>query len=296
MIRSMTGYGEAEVGVEGGRLRVEIKTVNHRFLNTHLRTPPGFDRYENDLQQWIRPFLARGHVNLSVTLEREDGTGDERLPELDVSRASRYKELLQRLGQEVGVPGEVTLDAVARFGEIFRAPEPQRRVDVDAEALQSVTERAAEATRGMREAEGKRLEDDLRVRLEAMSRHLTDVETRAPDRLVAERDRLRQAIRELADSQDVDEDRLAREMAYLAEKWDISEELVRFRSHLEMFDETLDSPGGDGIGKRLGFIVQEMHREANTIGSKANDTVISRAVVGVKEELERLREQLENVE
>jgi uncharacterized protein (TIGR00255 family) len=296
MIRSMTGYGEAEREIEAGRVRVEIKTLNHRFLNTHLRTPPGLDRHEPQMQKWIRPFLARGHVNVSVTIERDGSQTAERLPELDLERARRYRELLDTLGSELGIPGEVTLDGVARFGDLFRAPEPQRRFDVDADVLQAVTEQAARDVRAMREAEGQRLEVDLRGRIDAMAGHLDQIEARAPERLVSERERLRAAIRELADRDDVDEERLARELAYLADKWDISEELVRFRSHIELFLEALAEPSDEGVGKRLGFIAQEMHREANTIGSKANDTEIGRAVVGVKEELERLREQLENVE
>jgi len=122
------------------------------------------------------------------------------------------------------------------------------------------------------------------------------VEARAPARLTAERDRLREQIRELADSEDVDEERLAREIAYLAERWDINEEIVRFRSHLDLFRDTLASDVDEAVGKRLSFVVQEMHREANTIGSKANDAAITRASVAMKEEIEKLREQVENVE
>ena len=119
---------------------------------------------------------------------------------------------------------------------------------------------------------------------------------RAPERLIRERDRLRAAIKELAGQEDVDGDRLAREVAYLAERWDVNEELVRFRSHIELFRETLASEGSEGVGKRLSFVVQELHREANTIGSKANDTEIARAGLALKEDIERLREQVENVE
>jgi uncharacterized protein (TIGR00255 family) len=275
---------------------VEIKTVNHRYLNTQLRTPPGFDRLEHEVQKWIRPFLARGHVNLAVTFERGEGAIEDRLPELDLDRARRYHDLLGQLRDGLGVPGDINLDAIARFGEIFRAPEPQRHVDLPNEIVREVIEEAAKSVLGMREAEGQRIDIDLRGRLDAMSAYIDEIEARAPERLVAERDRLRTAIQDLIDREDVDEDRLARELAYLAEKWDISEEVVRFRSHITMFSDTLGSSTTDGVGKRLGFIVQEMHREANTIGSKANDVTIARAAVGVKEELERLREQLENVE
>ena len=159
-----------------------------------------------------------------------------------------------------------------------------------------MVEAAARAVVALRETEGARLHEDLSGRLDALAALLDRVEARAPERLTAERDRLRAQIKELAEAEDVDEDRLAREIAYLAEKWDINEELVRFRSHIALFRETLDGDATEAVGKRLSFVVQEMHREANTIGSKANDAEITHASVGMKEEIERLREQVENVE
>jgi uncharacterized protein (TIGR00255 family) len=149
----------------------------------------------------------------------------------------------------------------------------------------------------MRVEEGERLAEDLRGRLRAMESEVEAIEAAAPGRLERERDRIREQIaRLLPDGVPVDEERIAREIAHLAERWDIHEEVVRFRSHLEMFRDTLGDGSPDGVGKRLGFIVQEILREANTMGSKANDAEIARAVVKLKEEIERLREQLENVE
>jgi len=167
---------------------------------------------------------------------------------------------------------------------------------VDAASLRDVVERATDAAVEMREAEGRRLQEDLEERMTAISRELDGVEERAPVRLERERERLRERIDELVEGREVDEERLAREVAYLADKWDISEEIVRFRAHVEHFRELLSEPAGEPAGKRLGFVVQEMHREANTLGAKANDPEISQAVVQIKEEIERLREQVENVE
>jgi uncharacterized protein (TIGR00255 family) len=297
MIRSMTGFGEADREIEGGRLRVEIKTVNHRFLNTSVRTPPGFDRVEHEIQQWIRPFLARGHATVAVILERDDAAGGEDdLPVLDLARARRFAELLGRLRDEVGLAGEVDVGSVVRLGDVLRAPDGRdRQTSVDADVLREVVESAAKAVVDMRSAEGARLRDDMEGRLTALGAELERVAERAPGRLVAERDRLRAQVAELAGGEDVDEDRLAREIAYLAERWDINEELVRFRAHLDAFREALGGEA-DPVGKRLSFLVQEMHREANTIGSKANDVAIGHASVAMKEEIERLREQVENVE
>lgn len=297
MIRSMTGYGEAERGTEAGVFRVEVKTVNHRFFNASVRTPPGFDRFETEIHGWLRKGIARGHVTFSLQFDRGTVRGEAPMPELDLERAKRYMDLLGELKEGLGLPGAVELDHVVRFGELFRASDQTpAAADVDPDVLEELTAAALRGVVSMREAEGARLQADLEGRLGEIATQLDTVAARAPERLVAERDRLRAAVSELTEQADVDADRLAREIAYLAEKWDINEELVRFRSHLELFAEVLVGDDGEPAGKRLGFIVQEMHREANTIGSKANDGEISRASVAIKEEIERLREQLENVE
>ena len=148
----------------------------------------------------------------------------------------------------------------------------------------------------MREQEGRRLGDDLEQRLQGVERAMSRIEELAPGRLVAERDRMRRVIAELLDGVPIDEDRIAREIAYMAERWDISEELVRLRSHIELFRGSLEDGSADPVGKRLSFLTQEMNRETNTIGSKANDAAIEHQVIAIKEEIERLREQIENVE
>ena len=236
MIRSMTGFGEAEEVTEAGVVRVEIKTVNHRFFNTNIRTPTGFDRLEGDIQSWLRPFLSRGHVTYMLSISRETTEANDTLPELDLERAKRYGELLETLRRELGVEAPVDLSHISRFGEIFRAPEPGNlSAQVEGEVIRRVTEAAAAEVVELREAEGARLQRDLEEHLQAIEEALVRVEAQAPGRLVAERDRLRAAVAELTEAYSVDEDRLAREIAYLAEKWDLNEEIVRFRSHLALF-------------------------------------------------------------
>ena len=297
MIRSMTGFGEAEEVTAAGVLRVEIKTVNHRFLNVNMRTPTGFDRFESDIQSWLRPFLSRGHVTCTLSIDRDTTEANDTLPELDLERAKRYGELLETLRRELELEAPVDVSHVSRFGEIFRAPERENASAlVEGEVIHRLTDAAAAEVVLLREAEGSRLQRDLEEHLQAIEEALVQVEANAPERLVLGRDRLRTAVAELIESHSVDEDRLAREIAYLAEKWDISEEIVRFRSHVELFNEALQTEASEPVGKRLGFLVQEMNREANTIGSKANDAQIAQTAVSLKEEVERLREQLENVE
>ncbi len=295
MIRSMTGYGEAERQVPAGLLRLEVKTVNHRFFNTSIKTPPGFDKFEKDITDVLKEHLGRGHVNAYLTIDRSATDGDE-APRVDLDRARQIRRALEAMRDELGVEGEVDLGMLARFGELFRMPEQDRTSGIEPDMIRDVVGEAARSARSMREAEGERLAADLAGRLVALNAGLDRVEARAPERLAAERDRLRQAVQELTEQAQVDEDRLAREIAYLAEKWDINEELVRFRSHIELFAEALEADGSEPVGKRLSFLVQEMNREANTIASKANDAEISREAVGLKEEVERLREQVENVE
>jgi uncharacterized protein (TIGR00255 family) len=297
MIRSMTGFGEAEEVTTAGVVRVEIKTVNHRFFNVSIRTPTGFDRLEGEIQSWLRPFLSRGHVMYAMSIDRDTAEANDMLPELDLERARRYGELLETLRRELDLEAPVDLSHISRFGEIFRPPERgNASALVGGEVVRRLTEAAATEVIASRKAEGARLQRDLEEHLQAIEEALVRVEADAPERLVAERDRLRAVVAELIETRSADEDRLAREIAYLAEKWDINEEIVRFRCHVELFDEALQSEDREPVGKRLGFLVQEMNREANTIGSKANDAKISQAAITLKEEVERLREQLENIE
>ena len=295
MIRSMTGYGDAERDTAIGRLRLEVKTVNHRFFNSSIKTPPGFDRYERDLADALKSHVSRGHVSAYLSLDRTTAEAPSG-PRVDLDKARQYKEALEAIGSELGVAGTVDLGLLARFNDVFRAPEPDRTPELEGDVFRTLAEEAAQGVVALREAEGAKLYDDLVGRLDAMATQLDVIAARAPDRLSGERDRLREAVRELSEQVEVDEDRLAREIAYLAEKWDINEEIVRFRSHMDQFREAVEADGSEPVGKRLSFLMQEMHREANTIGSKANDTAIAQASIALKEEIERVREQVENVE
>ncbi|MEJ2541552.1 MAG: DUF1732 domain-containing protein [Gemmatimonadota bacterium] len=245
----------------------------------------------------IRSMTGFGDASVTISLEPGEDAGTGTLPEIDHVRAERYVELLRELGVRYGLAGPSDAQALARMPEVLRAPDPREGArGVEADDLRRVLAEAARGVVALRDAEGARLQEDLEERLAALERGLKEIEERAPLRLMAERDRLRAQVRELAESEDVDDERLAREVAYLAEKWDINEEIVRLRSHLELFRETLAGDGEEPAGKRLSFVVQEMHREVNTIGSKANDAGITRASVAMKEEIEKLREQVENVE
>lgn len=293
----MTGYGTAETELSDGRvLRVEVRTVNHRHLSVSARLPRGWEHLEAATVSSVRERLARGRVSLTVSCETADRE-DPGVPELDMERVRRHVEALRRAGEELAVRRPLDLGALAALPGVWQSGK-SRDNPPDEDGLRVCLTTALDEVVAMREGEGMRLEEALRTALAAIVSQLEAVETRAPARLVRERDRLRERIGALAGAVEVDEERLSREIAYLAEKWDISEEIVRLRSHIAFFLEHLADAGAlpAPVGKRLGFVVQEMNREANTLGSKANDAGISAAAVAIKEELERIREQLENVE
>ncbi len=298
-IRSMTGFGESGRDLASGRLTVAVRTVNHRFLNVQIRTPSGSERHQAALERVLRGAFARGHVTVQVSVERSvGGEGDPPAVGVDLERARGYVLGMRRLRDELGLEGDVSLEMFPYFRDVFREPEAREPLpDLPVEVLEdAVREAAAQAVR-MREQEGERLAADLSGCLDRMEALVGRVEEDAPARLLAEHERMREAVgRLLGDDSRVDEERIAREIAHLAERLDVNEELVRFRSHLAMFRDTLHAGDEGGVGKRFGFIAQEMLREANTIGSKANDAGIARHVVLLKEEIERLREQVENVE
>jgi len=225
----------------------------------------------------------------------ETPAGVARGLKLDEERVQTYVTLLNQLADRFGVSGGADVHTLARFPDVFVRDEGED-VEIDGDELRAAIEEAALANVRMREGEGRRLHDDLEGRVAAIEASLDQIAAMAPERLVAERDRLRAAIQEVAGGVSIDEGRLAQELVYVAERLDINEELVRFRAHDEAFRELLDADSAEPVGKRLGFLVQEMHREANTIGSKANHAGIAHRVVAIKEEVERLREQVENVE
>ncbi|NLG60822.1 MAG: YicC family protein [Candidatus Cloacimonetes bacterium] len=295
MIRSMTGFGEAERDTAAGRLRAEVRTVNHRFFSVNLRLARPVERYEGQVREWLRSRLPRGHVNFSLRIEANGlpaGTGVQ----VDLERARQYVDALRTLQSVLGLSGEIDIRLLSRFQDLIVLEDESEGIEVDPEDVRLVTEAAADATVRMREEEGHRLAADLEERLVAIEVAMRSIEEAAPARVVAERDRMRRVVTELLEGQPIDEDRVAREIALIAERWDISEELVRLRSHLALFRETVAADASEPVGKRLSFLIQEMHRETNTIGAKANDAAIEHRVIAIKDEIERLREQVENVE
>ena len=289
----MTGFGSAEDRVsERGRLRVEIRTVNHRYFNPQLKLPGELAGVEIEIRERLRQLLERGHV--AVTARWVDAPS-ERSVTVDLIRAKQVLAAAQQLKKKLKLKGTVDLAFVARHPEVLTSSngdaggEPVRWSDV-----QPIVERAARDVVAMREKEGEALAVELLARLDALAAGARVIEQQAPARLKAEHERLKQAVQELTASATVDEQRLALEIALLADKVDITEELVRFRAHIAAARAALGSD--QAVGKQLGFLAQELLRETNTMGSKANDARITQTVIAMKGDLEKFREQLENLE
>ena len=287
----MTGFGHAEGPVGNVRALVEVRTVNHRFFTPSIKLPGAFLKWEVDVRESMRANVNRGHVTLTVRIER----AVESSVSINQERFASAVHELRMLRDRHGIAGDVDIATVLRMPDVISAPREEEDSGNVAELLVIVAEAMRSMTQS-REAEGARLRAVLEQRLAIVEESVQRIVARAPERLVAHRDRLRAAVRDLADGIAIDEQRLAQEIAILADRLDISEEADRFRSHIAAFRQSLSSTEGEPAGKRLGFLLQEMLREANTTGSKGADSDILHEVVGIKEELERIREQVENLE
>lgn len=291
----MTGFGAANGVVGGSRVSVEVRSVNHRFFNPSIKLPGPLARWESDVRDALRKRVTRGHVTLSARFDRDDNGEAAALP-IDEARFGAYVAQLRDLQQRHALADAIDVATILRLPDVFLST---IREELPAEAsteLVTIVDQAVDALLSMRATEGGHLVSYLDERLAVVEGALDRIALRAPQRVLEQRDRLRNAVRELTDGVSVDENRLAQEIAILVDRLDVQEELSRFRAHIAAFRSAVASAQADGVGKRLGFLLQEMLREANTTGSKGNDAAIVTDVLQVKEELERIREQVENLE
>jgi len=287
----MTGFGSAEGNVLGGRLSIEIRAVNHRYYNPQLKLPFELAGVDGPLRERLRQLLERGHVTVSARwIEAPEAEG---AVAVDLARARQVLAAAKELKARLKLKGDVDLAFVARQPDVLTLQRDGAAAAPWSE-VEPIVERAAQALLAMRAREGAVLAAELEGRLAALEAGAHAVEQRAPERLTAELARLKKAVAELAAGTHVDEQRLAVEVALMADRVDITEELVRLRTHLAACRAALASDAA--VGKQLGFLAQELLREVNTIGSKANDAAITQTVIAMKGELEKYREQLENLE
>lgn len=293
MIRSMTGYGRAEALTPFGRFTVEMRSVNHRFGEVLVRLPRDLAPLEDRVRAAVQSHVQRGRVE--VTLLREDRTTRTKSVRADLDLAAAYAQALRELADALGVPEGITLPQVAAYPDVVRVEEAKDDLETLWPLLLPAVGAAAADLVGMREAEGRRLADDLEARLGRVDELSRTVEGRSHQAVTEYVARLRERIQQLLGEVPVDESRLAAEVAIFAERSDVSEEVTRLRSHIAQFRSELATSDG-AVGRRLEFVLQEMGREVNTTGAKANDLEITRAVIAMKGELESMREQIQNVE
>lgn len=292
MIKSMTGYGRVETSGQDRNIVVEVKSVNHRFLEISLRMPQTLFPLELDFKKKIGEKLKRGRVEVFIRLEARSTNPAEAIINLEIAR--NYFAALQSLKDEFGLTEEIGLKTLAGFRDIFSQP---AETEISPEVLKQIADALDEALNmlvQMRQEEGAAIYRDMEQRLNFIGNILETVNSRSPQVVAEYQKRLTERIKELTNGCVIDDARLVQEAAIFAEKSDITEEIVRMRSHISQFITLLQSLEAEG--KKIDFLLQEMNREINTIGSKSNDAEIARLVIEAKSELSRLREQAQNIE
>jgi len=292
MIASMTGFGRGEAEAHGVKAAVELRSVNGRFLEVSARLPRTLSLRENDVKEAVRQRISRGKINAVVTLDRGS---DSTIPlRINKTAARAYYKLLNELRKTLRLRERVGIEHVLQFSEIFEQEELPGNDERGWEVVKTALGRALDALDAMRRNEGNELERDLRSRVALLDEGVAEIVELTKGQVPAERERLRDRIRQIAGQENFDEGRLEMELAILADRLDVTEECVRFRSHTKFFLQALRD--NEPSGRKLNFLVQEMNREVNTIGSKSSAPEIAHRVVRQKEELEKIREQLQNIE
>jgi uncharacterized protein (TIGR00255 family) len=292
MIRSMTGYGSAELEHDGQRLTTEIRSVNHRFCEVSVRAPKVVNLFEDRVRQLIQDRFSRGKFTIAITWSGVGETGE--VLKVNETVVDRYVNLLEQLRARYHLDSGLDLRTLAALPDVFTWEHSALSDEETWALIKELVERATDNLNTMKSREGEALARDLEARLRLVRHHLDRVAERAPLRPQEAKDRLQSRLQGLLGDLEIDPVRIAQEVALMADRLDCTEECVRLAAHLDQFRSLMEGP--ELAGRKLNFLLQEMNREANTIGSKANDVSIAHDVVVIKEELERLREQVQNVE
>lgn len=292
LLKSMTGYGRGEFQTERHNLIIEMRSVNHRFCEIIIRMPRSFSILEDKIKKNIQAQISRGRVEVFITIE--EFAEKERNIKVDKGLALSYYNALKELKSLLLLEGEPNLNMVVKFPEVIRLEEAPEDIEVIWSGLAKALEQSVNALKESRAMEGERLEKDIVYRIEQVKGIVREIGIRAPLVVGIYANRLRERLKEMLVNGEVDETRLAMEVALLADRSNITEELVRLKSHLEQFNYILKSE--EAVGRQLDFMVQEINREINTVGSKANDYQIAHYVIGIKSEIEKIREQIQNIE
>lgn len=292
-MKSMTGYGRGEAKDESRSFVVEIKTINHRYNDFSVKMPKHINYLEEIVKKKVKSVVSRGKAEIYISMEYI--AGDDMVVTPNIELANSYKRAIGELAKSLNIEGDICLETMVKFPEILKLQKKEEDTDAIEELLSESLDKALVQLSDMRQEEGKKLLEDMEEKLSAIETSILSIEKRAPEIVEEYRVRLNKRIEDLLDSKhDIDESRLANEVAYFADKAGIDEELVRLKSHISQARKTYKSD--DVVGRKLDFIVQEMNREANTIGSKVGDIDITNGVVAIKTEIEKIREQIQNIE
>jgi uncharacterized protein (TIGR00255 family) len=293
MIASMTGYGRGELRNGDCEIVAEVRSVNNRFLDVQLKLPRGYFHYEQEVKNIIRNYVTRGRINVFVSLKTNN---DENGIGLGINRepAKVYWKLINQLKKEFKIRGPVKLEHLLQFPDIITYEENNGANETTWKLIENALTIALENLHEMRKREGQELANDLGDRIQALNGQINQIEKISTGRIGEELEKLRQRVTEILSVDGVDETRMETEIALMINRIDVTEECVRFRSHNKMFLDIMNSE--EGGGRKLNFLLQEMTREANTIGAKANQADIAHLVVEIKEEVEKIREQVQNIE
>lgn len=293
MINSMTGYGRSDVTLHSNAYTIEMKSVNHRYLDVSVKMPRKINFMEEKIKQWVKLFVFRGRVDVFINYA---GQGDaSKAVTLDKNLGKAYRDAFEALSEELGLKNDLTTTSLVRLPEMIILEEAEMDEDALWAEMEKGIKEAVEKLCVMRASEGKKMEEDLHQRIKSLEGYIDNIEGLSPDYSKSYRERLTKRILELTNNEfEMDPQRIAMEVAILSEKTCIDEELVRFRSHLSQMKKTLGQT--ETVGRKLDFMLQEVNREINTIGSKASDFTINSLVVEVKSELEKMREQVQNIE
>ncbi len=291
MLKSMTGFGRAEKVVDGYTVKASLKSVNHRYMDANIRLPKYYTFVEDKVRQEAAKYISRGKVEIFISVDRPEGS--DKTVAVDMGAAKNYINALKSL-KKLGLKNDVKISTLTQYHDIFKIETTQDDEEFITGIIMDTFALAAEDFVNTRINEGKNMEADILSHLDALSDYLAKVEERYPQIVKEYRERLYKKISEVLEDKNVDESRVVTEAAIFAEKTDIGEETVRLRSHINEFKKAIDTK--DPIGKKLDFMIQEMNRETNTMGSKANDVEITKIIVEMKSEIEKIREQIQNIE
>ena len=294
MIRSMTGYGRSQAVVDTMSITVELKSVNHRYFEFSSRVPRNYGFLDEKLKSYIGSRVSRGKVECYVSVENLEDDEIEIL--VNHSLAKSYLNALKDLAEtnELNLRDDLAMSSLARYNDIFTVQKKEADEEKIWNAVKSVAEVAVDKFIAMRETEGEKLKNDVLSRADLILNKVSVIEERSPETVKEYNDKLLARINEFLSDVQVDEQRLLTECAIFADKVAVAEETVRLRSHIDQLRLFLDSD--EAVGRKTDFLVQEMNREANTIGSKAQDVTIARNVIDIKAEIEKIREQIQNIE